>query len=99
MEREWKKFHKKSIFYCIFSIIKSVFQYMFAKFSYLIRPHAISSTRSQILRCMGTRYLLGNELEQQFLIHFEACIPLGRKNYFHTPCTIFIKKENKHRIQ
>ena len=37
---------------------------MFAKFSHVIRTHAISSLCSQILRRMGTSYLLGHILEQ-----------------------------------
>ena len=53
MEKEQKKFHKTLISHCIFSIIKNVFHYMIAKFSYLIWMHAISSQQSQILRRMG----------------------------------------------
>ena len=52
-----KSFTKNSFPVLFISIIKIVFHYMFAKFSYLIRTHAISSARSQILRCTGTSCL------------------------------------------
>ena len=57
MENE-NSFAKKIDFLLyFFSIIKNVFDYMFAKFSYQIRTHAISSSRSQILQRTGTSCL------------------------------------------
>ena len=56
MEAERKKFYKKLISYCIF-FYNNVFNYLLAKFFYLIQTHAISSQRSQILRPTDTSCL------------------------------------------
>ena len=57
----WKKsgksFTKNWFLIVLFLVIKNVFHYMFAKFSYLIRTNKISSLRSQILPRTGTSCL------------------------------------------
>ena len=58
MEAEWKKFYKKLISYCIFFKNKKCFPLLTCKvFLYLIKTHAISSQRSQILRRTDTSCL------------------------------------------
>ena len=42
--------------------------------------------------------LLSVMLVQWFSIYFEGCTPSVKINYFRTPCTIFVKKENKQTI-
>ena len=55
--QESRKSVTKIRFLVFFSIIKNVFHFMFAKFSYLTRTHAISSPGCQILRRTGTSCL------------------------------------------
>ena len=52
-----KSFTKNWFLFVFFSRTKNVFHYMLAKFFYVIQTNAISSLRSQILRCTGTSCL------------------------------------------
>ena len=58
-----------------------------------VRKHFGPATRYRVGVCADR---IG--LWQWFSIHFEACTSSGRKNYFRTPSTIFIKKENKQNV-
>ena len=57
----WRRAEKvlQKIYFLLFffSLIKNVFHYVFVKFAYLIRMHAISSPWSQNLRRSGTSCL------------------------------------------